>query len=101
MNSNVFKTTMLVAAFLFCAGAFAQDKMKADVASLEDKFKSLDVNADGALDKAELAAGDHADYWSQHFDEADGDNDGRITVNEFVAYKKEKMKEKEDKEAGY
>lgn len=78
------KTTLWIAAL--CLGSFAA--FGQDGSKLEERFKKLDSNADGKLDKTEFAAAPankNAKNPDRRFKRVDTNSDGSISLEEFTA----------------
>ncbi|CAK75708.1 unnamed protein product (macronuclear) [Paramecium tetraurelia] len=76
----------------FCMAAINQEKLLS-VQRVEQAFKIFDLNGDGFISKQELESimGDLGDdVWSQILSDCDGNNDGKISYEEFVRMLKNK-----------
>ncbi|MEJ2406680.1 MAG: EF-hand domain-containing protein [Candidatus Thiodiazotropha sp.] len=73
MKNNILIPALLGGVML-SVGALAQQAMM---------FEDLDTNHNGAISKSEAASSDEV---GKHFDEADSNGDGGISVDEYTAY---------------
>ena len=78
--------------FLLAGAAFAQD----DQSAIETRFKKLDANSDGKLDKSEFA-GKNDKNIDRRFARADANSDGSVSMEEFTAFAKRAAANKKKK----
>lgn len=90
-NSNLMRLTrsprkpfLLLLAALAATAAHAADGERGARDTLRAKFAAADANHDGYLDRAEAAHG--MPRIGRHFDAADTDRDGKLSIGEVAAY---------------
>ncbi len=98
MNSNKFFSAVLVASFALCsATAYAEDakdgkKPEDFEAKKAARFQKADTNSDGKISKDEFVKA-RQEKLDEHFKQIDKDSDGFLTKDEFKDWRKHKRAE--------
>jgi Ca2+-binding EF-hand superfamily protein len=86
----------IAAAMLLAAPAVEAGQRHKWGAFMEDTFKAIDRDGSGSVTQAELDA-----HRAQRFDAADGNGDGRITLDEAIAQEHAKAEERAKRWIGH